>query len=99
MKTAAKASAFAVLLVSSLAIGCWALVALMAGLKQTNWQLTELLRQYLIATGIVKPSHTLVDFYSHMKGIEYLICVAFFVAFPLFYKYVNKDMNKIQTKL
>jgi len=98
MKTAVKASVFAALLIAGFGIGCWSLVALTAGLKQVNWQLTELLRQYLIATGVVKPSHTLVDFYSHIKGIEYLICVAFFVAFPLFYKYVNKDINKVQTK-
>ena len=31
------------------------------------------------------------------KGIEYLICVGFFVAFPLFYKYVNSDVKKVET--
>ena len=41
------------------------------------------------AIGMVKPLHTLVDYYTHIKGIEYLICVAFFVAFPVFFKYVN----------
>lgn len=98
MKTVVKASAFALMLLAGLAIGCWSLVAFTAGLKQADWQLTELLRQYLIATGVVKPTNTLVDFYSHIKGIEYLICVAFFVAFPLFYKYVNKDTRTVQTK-
>ena len=43
-----------------------------------------------VAIGMVKPLHTLVDYYTHIKGIEYLICVAFFVAFPVFFKYVNK---------
>jgi len=36
-----------------------------------------------------------VNFYSHIKGIEYLICVAFFVAFPVFFKYVNKEEAKV----
>ena len=98
MKTALKASVFALMLLAGCAIGLWSLVAFTAGLKQADWQLTELLRQYLIATGMVKTAHTQVDFYSHIKGIEYLICVAFFVAFPLFYKYVNKDTRKVETK-
>jgi len=38
----------------------------------------------------VKNVYTLVDFYQYIKGIEYLICVAFFIAFPMFYKYVNE---------
>lgn len=70
--------------------GLWALAALTAGLHQVNWQVTELMRQYLIATGLIQPLHTLVDFYSHIKGIEYIICVVFFVAFPVFFQYVEK---------
>ena len=34
--------------------------------------------------------YTLVDFYQYIKGIEYLICLAFFIAFPMFYKYINE---------
>ncbi len=98
MKTAIKASLFAALLAAGAAIGAWSVVVLMAGLRETNWQLTELLRQYLIATGVVKPAHNLVDFYSHIKGIEYLICVAFFVMFPAFYRYLNKDIRKVETR-
>ncbi len=75
--------------------GLWALTALMAGLHQVNWQVTELMRQYLIATGLIQPLHTLVDFYSHIKGIEYIICVVFFVAFPLFFQYVEKRKTHI----
>ena len=33
--------------------------------------------------------HTLVDFYQYIKGVEYLICLAFFIAFPMFFRYVN----------
>ena len=97
MKTLIKASLLCAVLLFGVAIGVWSLIAFTAGLRQADWQLTELLRQYLIATGVVKPSHTLVDFYSHIKGVEYLICVGFFVAFPLFYKYVNKDVKKVKT--
>lgn len=69
----------------------WVVAAFIGALNQVNWSVTELARQYMIATGMIKPLHTLVDYYTHIKGIEYLICVAFFVAFPAFYKYVNKS--------
>ena len=76
--------------------GLWALGSLMGGLYRVNWQVTELVRQYLVASGMIQPIHTLVDFYTHIKGIEYIICVAFFVAFPIFFQYVDK--RKIHTK-
>lgn len=77
----------------------WAGAAFMGALSQVNWSVSELVRQYMVATGIVRPLHTLVDYYTHIKGIEYLICVAFFVAFPVFFKYVNKDAGKVQKKI
>lgn len=74
----------------------WAGAAVTIALSQTNWSISELARQYMVATGMIKPLHTMVDFYTHIKGIEYLICVAFFVAFPVFYTYVNKEQKKIK---
>ena len=68
----------------------WVAAALTGALYQANWSVAELASQYMVAIGMVKPLHTLVDYYTHIKGIEYLICVAFFVAFPVFFKYVNK---------
>jgi hypothetical protein len=56
----------------------------------------ELARQYLVASGMIQPIHTLVDFYTHIKGIEYIICVAFFVAFPLFFQYVDKRKSPLR---
>ena len=40
--------------------------------------------------GEVKEVFTLVDYYQYIKGVEYLICVAFFVGFPIFYRYIHK---------
>lgn len=77
-------------------IGLWVSAAFVGALHQTNWQFGELARQYMLATGMMKPLHTLVDFYSHIKGIEYLICVAFFVAFPVFFKYINKEKTPVK---
>jgi hypothetical protein len=77
--------------------GLWALASLMGGLYRVNWQVTELVRQYLVSSGMIQPIHTLVDFYTHIKGIEYIICVAFFVAFPLFFQYVDKRKTHVTT--
>ena len=39
--------------------------------------------------------YTLVDFYQYIKGVEYLICVAFFIGFPMFYKYLNEKPKEL----
>jgi len=73
------------------AIMClWSTAAVMSGLAQVNWQVSELLRQYLIAVGLMQEFHTLSDFYTHIKGVEYIIAVMFLGAFPAFYAYLNK---------
>lgn len=79
--------------------GIWALAALAAGLHRVNWHVTELMRQWLVASGMIQPIHTLVDFYTHIKGIEYIICVIFFVAFPIFFQYVNKRKTHITMQI
>jgi hypothetical protein len=43
----------------------------------------------LSSVGQIKEVFTLVDFYQYIKGVEYLICIAFFVGFPMFYRYIN----------
>jgi len=43
------------------------------------------------AIGQVKEVFTLVDFYAYIKSVEYLICIAFFVGFPMFYRYINSS--------
>lgn len=98
MKSAVVKSILATTLLFGILVGGWAFAALLSGLRHTGWQVQELIRQYMVATGIVTPAHTLVDFYSHIKGVEYLICLVFFVVFPLFYKYVNEDKKRVQTK-
>ncbi len=76
----------------------WVGASILGALSQANWSVTELARQYMTATGMIKPLHTLVDFYTHIKGIEYLICVAFFAAFPAFYTYVSKEKKPVHIR-
>ena len=79
-------------------IGLWSTAALVGALSQAE-SMNELVRQYMVAaTGMVTPLHTVVDYYTHIKGIEYLICAAFFVAFPAFYTYVNKEKKEVKIK-
>ena len=80
------------------AIGIWAMTALTFSLSQSGWSIAELARQYMIAVGAIGEFETLVDFYTHIKGVEYIICVAFFAAFPVFFKYVNKTKAEATVK-
>jgi hypothetical protein len=38
--------------------------------------------------------YTLVDFYTYIKGVEYLICLLFFITFPMFYRYLHGPRNE-----
>ena len=76
----------------------WSTAAVLSGLAQVNWQVSELLRQYLIAVGLMQEFHTLSDFYTHIKGVEYIIAVMFLSAFPIFYAYLNKPKKEVAAK-
>ncbi len=76
----------------------WVSAAFIGDLIEVNWQVGELMRQYMVATGMMKSIYTSVDYYTHIKGIEYLICVAFFVIFPVFVKYINKEKKPVPVK-
>ena len=78
------------------AVCLWASVALVVGLGKANWQVSEMFRQYLVALGVIKDFETLVDFYTHIKGIEYIICAAFLGSFPVFFKYVNQTRATVK---
>jgi hypothetical protein len=73
------------------AFGIWACMAFITGLASVDFQVTEMFRNFLVATGNVGEYETMVDFYTHIKGVEYLMAGAFFVAFPVFFKYINKE--------
>ncbi len=79
-------------------ISIWSTAAVLSGLSQVNWQISELLRQYLVAIGLIQEFHTLSDFYAHIKGIEYIIAVMFLGVFPAFYAYLNRSKGGITAK-
>ena len=87
---------FASIFLGSL-ITIWSSAAVLSGLAQVNWQVSELMRQYLIAVGLMQEFHTLTDFYTHIKGVEYIIAVMFLGAFPAFYGYLNKSATEAAT--
>jgi hypothetical protein len=49
------------------------------------------MNQLFASIGEVKEVVTLVDYYQYIKGVEYLICLAFFVGFPIFYRYIHSN--------
>lgn len=76
--------------------GIWAIATMLGGLHRTGWNVAEFVRSGLVASGMIQPIHTMVDFYTHIKGIEYIICVMFFVVFPLFYRFVDKPERNVR---
>ena len=79
-------------------ISIWSVAAFLSGLAQVNWQVSELLRQYLVAVGLMQEFHTLSDFYTHIKGVEYIIAVLFLCAFPVFYTYLSHSKERVTAK-
>lgn len=90
-------TAFTIMMVIGGMVGVWSSAAFISALKHSDWQVSQLVGKYLVSIGVIKEFNTLVEFYTHIKGIEYLVCVIFFVAFPVFYKYLNKP-SKIVTR-
>lgn len=54
----------------------------------------ELTQLFLGSIGNYEKVYTLVDFYNYIKAVEYLICIGFFVSFPIIYKYVFKTKEE-----
>ena len=75
--------------------GMWSVAAVLSGLAQVDWQVSELVRQYLVAIGVIQEFHTLVDFYTHIKGVEYIVCIIFLGCFPAFYTYINRSKERM----
>ena len=70
--------------------GIWAFAAFFSLLSEMGWSVSEVIRQYMVATGAIGEYETLVDYYTHIKGAEYIIAVAFLGLYPLYFKYVNR---------
>ena len=79
--------------------GVWAFSALIMGLSQAGWHVSELLRNYMVALGMIKENQTFVDYYTNIKGVEYIIAVAFLGLFPAFFKLVNRTKTPATIKM
>lgn len=70
-----------------LLIGGWALASMVSGVMLAGG-ITPLLASYAVA---MSPTATMVGSYSSLKGVEYLIVLAFLVAFTVFSGYLNTE--------
>lgn len=84
------ALALKIMLGAAGAIGLWVVAALTFALAKVDWQVSEVARQYLVSIGLIQDFETMVDFYTHIKGVEYIICLAFLGSFPAYFKYLNR---------
>ncbi len=49
---------------------------------------------FFMNVGQVEQIYTVVDFYTYIKGLEYLICLLLFTLFPIFYRYIHSDKDE-----
>jgi hypothetical protein len=54
----------------------------------------EFISRLFFSIGEVSEVHTVVDFYQYIKTVEYLLCVAFFIGFPMFFRHVINAGSK-----
>jgi len=72
----------------------WASSAIVAGIVSAGG-FVSFASMFMSSIGLTTTCFTLVDFYTSIKGIEYIICAMFFVAFPLFFSFINKPALKV----
>ena len=58
----------------------------------------EALANFFRSVGTIQEVHTQVDFYTYIKSVEYMICVAFFIGFPMLYRHLHRDANNHKEK-
>ncbi len=46
---------------------------------------------FFMNVGHVEQIYTVVDYYTYIKGLEYLLCLLFFTFFPMFCRYINTE--------
>ena len=73
---------FILLIQISIAVG----MMMLGFIFQAEWA-----KNFMIGVGMIKPMHNQVDYYTYIKGIEYLLCVYYFMVFPVFFIFVNKE--------
>lgn len=49
---------------------------------------------FFLNVGQVEQIYTVVDFYTYIKGLEYLICLLLFTLFPIFYRYIHSNEDE-----
>jgi hypothetical protein len=58
----------------------------------------EAFTNFFQSVGTVKEVYTQVDFYTYIKSVEYMICVAFFIGFPMLYRRLHRDSGSHEEK-
>jgi len=54
----------------------------------------ESIASFFQSVGTVKEVYTQVDFYTYIKSVEYMICVAFFIGFPMLYRHLHRKRGR-----
>ncbi len=86
------------IVVLAVIIGGWSLASLIGGVIAAGG-VGNLILGWMTAVGLVTPVYTLGGYYTQIKGVEYIICLIFFVLFPLFVYYIGHGENHHQKRI
>ena len=88
-----------IMLCAATVVGLWVAASVVFALARVDWQVGEMARQYLVSIGLMQDYETMVDFYTHIKGVEYLICLAFLGTFPAYFRFLNRQKGAASSRV
>ena len=71
-------------------IAVWCIGTIILGIVQAEEEGLDIFRKYIEFFQLTKHHKTELGHYIYVKGIEYVLCVLFFFAFPVYYMIINK---------
>ncbi|MCF6290790.1 MAG: hypothetical protein L3J03_07335 [Desulfobacterales bacterium] len=77
----------------AMAIAAWCVGSIILGIVQADEKGLDIFRKYIEFFGLTHYHYTELSHYIYVKGIEYILAVLYFFAFPVFYLIINKRDN------
>ena len=74
-------------------IAAWCVGTIILGIVQAEEEGLDIFRKYIEFFQLTKHHKTELGHYIYVKGIEYILCGLFFVAFPVYYMIIQKPQK------
>ncbi len=75
-------------------IAAWCIGSIVLGIVQAEEEGLDIFRKYIEFFGLTHHHTTELGHYIYIKGIEYILALLFFFAFPIFYMIIHDTEKK-----